>query len=328
MLMTVPAMIWSTLWRIPSQASRRPRRPAAIIAAETPAIVAMNWSRSRSEDHAADDDRDARSDEHLAFEGDVEHAAPLGQDPGEGAERQRGRQLEALAEHAGEVRGLAVQQGAEDGEHGRHEQDEQPDTPAERGAAPQLQRADERGRDAGDDPQDADRRRDLEAIRARCCRPGTGTTPATPNVLDAKPNDRRRAPRKASPRIRALRSARRAARPSPCGDTVGGRGLDPGDALVAGWHVAVMPAPPAQQAPTEATSGGGFATFTRQIVRISPGRGDEHDDHRDDEEQQVERDAGLDAHLPAAGRQRPEQEGRGDDAAAAGGPPAGRARWR
>ena len=44
-------------------------------------------------------------------------------------------------------------------------------------------------------------------------------------------------------------------------------------------------------------------------------RGDEHDDQRHDEHEEVERDPGLDAHRLAARRQRPEQE-RGDDDAA------------
>ena len=45
-----------------------------------------------------------------------------------------------------------------------------------------------------------------------------------------------------------------------------------------------------------------------------PRGGDEHDHQRLDEEQQVERDAGLHLHQAAAGAQRAEQERRGDDA--------------
>ena len=113
MLMTVPAMIWSTLWRMPSQARRSPTQRRS----------EHRRSRRRSSDAekcvAGDEEADARgdrgdagADQHLALERDVEHAAPLGQDAGERAQRDRRGELEAAAEHAREVGGLPLRSAA------------------------------------------------------------------------------------------------------------------------------------------------------------------------------------------------------------------------
>src|SRR4029079_5875568 len=65
-------------------------------------------SEERSE-HADDDTprdarsdrRGARTDQELALDGDVQHAAPLGQDASEGAEGDRDGKLEAAGDHTG-----------------------------------------------------------------------------------------------------------------------------------------------------------------------------------------------------------------------------------
>ena len=74
---------------------------------------------------ARDDGRHAGADEELALDGDVEHAAALGQDACEGPQGDRRGELQRAAEDAGQVRHLAGEQRAEHGRDQDRQQDDQ-----------------------------------------------------------------------------------------------------------------------------------------------------------------------------------------------------------
>ncbi len=136
-------------------------------------IAASDTDHARDEgiprDHEGDarrDRRDTCSHEHLALEGDVQHAAPLRQDAGQSAQRDRDGELEAAADHPRQVRGLAVQYGGEDRGDPWPDQQQKPRAPPEARSAQQLEDGDEDRHDAGDDPQHAHRGHDLGTLTA------------------------------------------------------------------------------------------------------------------------------------------------------------------
>ena len=253
----------------------------------------------------------------LPFEGDVEHAAALGQDAGQCAEGQRGGELEGVAEDPGEICLLAAQHRGEDGEDERDEQDEQPRPPPERRAAPHLERADDRRRDAGDDPQQADRGGDLESL---------------PSLVVEQEQEGRGDPegaRRKGERQRSEAEEGKAADPGvaqrpPCRDALAlgnGRGNRRCGDLHARNALAARRDRRAHNVSAGAVGRDG-GDLGRGLRHLHPpdrpdqaGRGHEHDDHGDDEAEELGRNSRLDAHLLATVRQGPEQECRDDDPA-------------
>ena len=168
---------------------------------------------------ARGDRRDARADQHLALEGDVEHAAALGQDAGQRAQGDRRGELEAAADHARQVRGLAVEERGEDGGDPRRRR-----AAAATAASGRPRRAascrtpTNDGRDAGDDPQHADRRLDGDARRRPARRSRTRTSAGVSKLLAREvERERRRATRtrRRGCARRAARAGRRGPRPWP-----------------------------------------------------------------------------------------------------------------
>ena len=134
--------------------------------------------------------------------------------------RDRGGELEAAARNVRQDRRLAGQERPRAARRSTGQiSDEQPAAASGRPAPrTSCRHADERRRDAGDDPQHADRRRDRGALAALLVDPERelgGDVEAAAREVERE--ERRTTPKASAADARALRSALRAARPSPVG---------------------------------------------------------------------------------------------------------------
>ena len=307
MLITVPAMIWSTLWRDAQPGEEEAdAAPPASIAATMPTITPTSGrSRSRRGRRSPRSAADARPDEHLALERDVQHPAPLGQDAGEGAQRDRRPRLQAPGEHAGQVRRPCRPAGPRGSRrsHGADQQ-EQPRPPrgtlrhGAAGAAPTTPDGDRRQGSTARRPSSraATPRRPVVSIQ------NENVAWTSIELRTRRQNATMPSTAKTTPRMRASRSAR------------GPRGSASPGASVGGGRTAVGLAGASARRSAVCTSER-LRTLHPPDRPDQARRGHEHDDERHDEDQQVERDARLDPHQLAAGRQRAEQQRRKDDAA-------------
>ena len=186
--------------------------------------------------HDARDDRgDAGADEELALDGDVEHAAALGQDAGERAERDRRRELEAVPAKtpvrlavlpASRAAMIAATQNGDDDQRG-------PRATGTRARGRAGRSADDAGDDAGQDPQDADGRRDGPARSPPCLSIQNENVAGVSKEPVREVGTRTgRGPRTTTPRIRAVAQRR----------ALGGRVLVATGCSTVGL-AAVMPAP-------------------------------------------------------------------------------------
>ena len=292
-------MIWSTFQRMPSQASSRLTSAPAIAAETMPMSTATvglaPWPSTSIAALAATEATQAptRNLPSMAM-----LAMPLRSEmiPAKAPERDRGRQGQRPREHARQVRGLADEQRRErrDDPERQHDQEHPPPregaprtswripvrpvtTPV---SEPEQPRPSSRGTRSSR-PAGRPRTRTRRACRGRAgawraSRPSAAMT---------------------TPRTRA---ERRAFRSAPLAWAVTGSRVG---------VAAVMPG----RLPRRAV-GARHARAIEAVERADePGCRHEHDHERLDEEQQVERDAGLHLHQPAAGAQGPEQQRGGHD---------------
>ena len=279
MLITVPAMIWSTLWRMPSQASSRPRSArdehGASDADERRRAAALPVARMTTLPTIA-----ATHAPTSILPSSAMLNIPLRSErmPGHRGHRDRRRELEAAGEDVGHDRRLAGQQVPEERARSTarsttRSQGRQRNV----GAADELERrATSRGRYGRNDPQRADRRRQRGALAALLVDPEREVgrdVEAAAREVEREHAERGEGERRGCARRAAL-AERRGPRRRPAGG--GGRG----------GHTA-----PADSDESCRDLGCRLGHVDSPDRSDEAGRRDEHDHQGHDEEEQVERDA-------------------------------------